>query len=150
MSELAGRSLAELLEGLGSKSPAPGGGAVAPIVAALGAALARMVVAYSEGRKSLADHAPLHAEALERLSALGELALELAAADEVAYGRLNALWKLPEDDPARRDGFADAVRGAIDVPSRAVDLALDRSHGQKVVALRKHPVLRQHLVHHFV
>jgi hypothetical protein len=70
MTAIEHMTLDELLERIGSKTPTPGGGAVASIVTALAASLARMVVAYSHGKKKLAAHEPLHAEALNRLSEL--------------------------------------------------------------------------------
>ena len=42
-------SLLNLLESLAAKQPTPGGGAVASLTAAIGAALAQMVVNYSLG-----------------------------------------------------------------------------------------------------
>ena len=118
-------TLDDALEAIGAKTPTPGGGAVASITAALGAALARMVVNYSLGKPKLAEHAELHAESLESLEAISKRALTLAAEDEAAYGRLNALWKLPEDDPQRRAGWADAVAGAIDAPRRVLALSVE-------------------------
>jgi formiminotetrahydrofolate cyclodeaminase len=122
---LDGMSIRELLDAVGAKTPTPGGGAVASITAALGAALAGMVVAYSTGRKKLAEHAALHAEASETLADVGRRALDLARADAEAYARLNALWKLDEADERRRREFPAAVRDAIDAPARVLRLARD-------------------------
>lgn len=111
-----------LLEAIGGKTPTPGGGAAAAITAALGAALARMVVEFSVGRKSLAAHDALHREAIEGLRDMANRCVELARQDAAAYGRLNALWKLPEDDPQRKQDWDAAVEGAIDVPRRIMDV----------------------------
>lgn len=113
---LGALTVAAAIDAVGAKTPTPGGGAVASVTGALSAALARMVVAYSVGKKKLAEHADLHGEALEQLGALARRALELADEDAAAYGRLNALWKLDEDDPARRAEWDDAVAGAIAAP----------------------------------
>tara|TARA_B100001121_G_C18182677_1_gene386404 strand:- start:126 stop:512 length:387 start_codon:yes stop_codon:yes gene_type:complete len=40
----------------------------------------------------------------------------MAQQDADAYGRLNELWKLKEDDPIRAEGWDQAVDGAIDAP----------------------------------
>jgi methenyltetrahydrofolate cyclohydrolase len=112
-------TLAGLLDAIAAKTPAPGGGAVAPIVAALGAALARMVLRYSQGRKALAEHDALHADSLAALDALSSRLLDLAADDAAAYGRLSALMKLAEDDPQRIAQWSDAVDAAVAAP-RAV------------------------------
>jgi len=111
------------LDSLGAKTPTPGGGAVAGLTAALGIALGRMVLSFSEGRKSLAEHAELHASARERLDAARGQALELADADAAAYARMNELWKLPEDDARRRAEMPAAVQAAIDVPRRVMTIA---------------------------
>src|SRR6476660_9818566 len=48
-------TVGELLERLGSSDPAPGGGAAAAIVGAVGAALVQMTANLSIGRPKLAD-----------------------------------------------------------------------------------------------
>ncbi|MCP3906271.1 MAG: cyclodeaminase/cyclohydrolase family protein [Planctomycetes bacterium] len=118
-------TVADLLSSIAAKAPTPGGGAVAALTAALGAALGRMVLAYSEGRKSLAEHADLHARVRPALETLQSRVVELAEADAVAYARLNELWRLDEDDPRRREEFQDAVRGAIAVPQEILGAGLE-------------------------
>ncbi|MBL9030801.1 MAG: cyclodeaminase/cyclohydrolase family protein [Phycisphaerae bacterium] len=93
----------ELLSRIASKTPAPGGGAVASAAAALSASLARMVVAYSIGKKSLAEHQPELARADAALARAGELLLTLSDEDAAAYAVMNELWRLPEGDPRRAD-----------------------------------------------
>ena len=56
MTSLSSLRFAELLDQIGAKTPAPGGGAVACASGALAASLAHMVVAYSLGKKWLAAH----------------------------------------------------------------------------------------------
>ncbi|MHC4947982.1 MAG: cyclodeaminase/cyclohydrolase family protein [Planctomycetota bacterium] len=104
------------LDALAAKRPVPGGGAVASLVAALGAALGRMVVAYSAGKPALAEHAALHAEAAADLEHLQRRAAELADADARAYDRLNRLMKLDRESAERRAAWEPAVRAAIDAP----------------------------------
>lgn len=110
------QSVREFLEAVAAKQPTPGGGAVASVVAALGAALGRMVVNYSIGKKSLAAHDAPHQDALKSLTHLGERAMRLAEDDAIAYGRLNALWKLDKADPKRVAEFGEAVEQAIAAP----------------------------------
>lgn len=114
----------EMLAAVGAKQPAPGGGAVASLTAALAAALGEMVVNYSRGKKRFAEHEALHAESLRTLTELRGAAIDLADADAEAYGRLNELWKLPPDDAARRAAMPEAARHAIDVPRRVVGACL--------------------------
>jgi formiminotetrahydrofolate cyclodeaminase len=110
----------ELLTAVAARTPAPGGGAVAPVVAALGAALGRMVVNYSLGKKTLAAHDALHRESLIALEQIAREVIELADEDARAYEKLNELQKLDPDDTRRREEWSDALQAAIDVPCRAL------------------------------
>lgn len=125
MTSLADLSLAAALEAIADRTPTPGGGAVAGATLGLAAATAAMVVNYSHGRKSLAEHESLHAAALTSLAETRTAALALAERDAEAYGALNALWKLPEDDPARQAGWTDAVAGAIAAPRALLEAAVE-------------------------
>lgn len=120
--QLGEYTISEFLNQLAAKSPTPGGGAVAAVTAATAASLAQMVVHYSLGKPSLAAHAPLHEASLAALQSLGAKALASADADAAAYSGLNALWKLPKDDPKRTAGWADAVAAAIAAPREVLRL----------------------------
>jgi len=80
-------SLEELLEAIAARTPAPGGGAVASCIGALGAALASMVVAYSIRHRKLADHQEELQVAARRLMSARTLLLSLADEDAAAYGQ---------------------------------------------------------------
>lgn len=121
-------SVAQFIESLGEKSPTPGGGAVASVTGALAAALAQMVVRYSQGKKKLAQHESLHETALNELTANAQRMLDLAQKDADAYGQLNALWKLDQDDSKRKRGWDDAVHGAIDAPRQVLETSLAILH----------------------
>lgn len=112
---LASRPLGEFLDQLAAKTPTPGGGAVASAVGALGAALGNMVLAYSIGKKSLAEHEPELTDAAAQLERARTVLLELAAEDEAAYGLVNELSRLPGDDP-RRAQLPGATLTAAQVP----------------------------------
>jgi len=117
-------SVDELLAEIGAKSPTPGGGAVASVVAALAAALGRMVVNYSVGKPSLAEHDALHQAALEALADHARSALRLAQADSEAYGRLHALGKLDHGHEQRKREWPGAVEAAIDAPRQVMSECL--------------------------
>lgn len=117
-------SVAQFIESLSAKSPTPGGGAAASVTGALAAALAQMVVRYSQGKKELAEHASLHEQALNELAADTKRMLDLAQEDAEAYGALNALWKLDQDDQKRQREWSDAVRSAIDAPRQVLETSL--------------------------
>ncbi|MCA9290551.1 MAG: cyclodeaminase/cyclohydrolase family protein [Phycisphaerales bacterium] len=122
---IATSTVDDFLETIDSAAPTPGGGAVAGVVGALAAALGGMVVHFTLGRKTYAAHATMHQRTGAALSEARRQALALADADAAAYGRLNVLWKLPEDDPQRRASWDGAVDAAIDVPLRLLGLGAD-------------------------
>lgn len=108
---------------LAAKSPAPGGGAVAALTAAQAGALLRMVVAYSRGKKAFAEFEE-EAGAIDASLALAvDGALAAARADAEAYAALNALSKLPPEDPGRIAGYPAALRASIAAPWLIVGLA---------------------------
>ena len=123
--ELADLTFRQLLDSVSAKTPAPGGGAVAAMTAATSAALAQMVLNYSLGKKSLADHQSANAAALERLASVRSRSLQLAEADAAAYARLNELWKLDRNDPRRLAEFPAAVDAAIGAPQAMLELSLE-------------------------
>lgn len=120
--------LDQLLDRLGSKSPVPGGGSVAGIANGLAAGLGGMVVAYSLGKKSLSEDQTMLEQTATQLSGLRTASLSQADDDAAAYGVLNALWKLDDRDPARVEGFAGAVQGAIRAPGTIMDTSLAILH----------------------
>ncbi len=119
----ADATLSDFAAKLADKVPSPGGGAVAAVTLAHGAALASMVLRYSLGRPALAAHETDNAAALAELDAMRATALSLADRDAAAYARLAALWKLPAGDAVREGHFPAALQEAIDAPQAIVDLA---------------------------
>lgn len=115
--------LATILQKVSAREPVPGGGAVAGMVTALGAALGGMVVAYSIGRKSLEDDQAMLAAAASELEELRDRASKQADDDARAYEQLNALWSLDKEDPLRKASFNDALLGAIDAPGSIMQTA---------------------------
>tara|TARA_B000000441_G_C21680778_1_gene313295 strand:+ start:408 stop:1016 length:609 start_codon:yes stop_codon:yes gene_type:complete len=115
-------SVDELLTALGDKTPTPGGGAVAPLVAGLATALGRMVLAYSVDKPSLSEHRDGNEDAMRRLHDLQQQAMQCAEDDAIAYAALNALMKLSKDDPQRAAEWTQAVEGAMDPPRRTLQL----------------------------
>jgi len=113
------------LEQLSAKAPAPGGGAAACMAGATAAALAQMVVAYSVGKKNLAEHEVHLQQASAMLSRARGLMLQLADEDAAAYALVNELQKLPEGDARRVAEFAGAAAAAVAVPRAALALSMD-------------------------
>jgi formiminotetrahydrofolate cyclodeaminase len=120
MADLSVLRFSELLDRIAAKTPSPGGGGVACASAALAAALAQMVVAYSLGRKSLAAHEDELKKANAALNASRAIFLRLADEDGEAYSVVNELMKLPESDPKRAAEYIPAVRAAIQIPMATI------------------------------
>lgn len=103
-----------------SGDPTPGGGSVVAVTGALAAALAEMVCNHTIGRPAYADAE----DALTRFRSQAETIrvhlLDLAAADEAAYGGFVAATSLPRTTEAekasRRAAMQDALVAAADVP----------------------------------
>jgi formiminotetrahydrofolate cyclodeaminase len=125
MPSLPSLPIADFLAQLGAKTPAPGGGAVASLTGALAASLARMVVAYSLNKKSLADHQPALERAATILARTSDLLLQLADEDAAAYALVNELSRLPESDPRRKAEWPAAVEASIGVPRAVLGAACD-------------------------
>lgn len=125
MTPLGSLTLVDYLRQVGSKTPAPGGGAVACATGATAAAIAKMVVEYSLGKKNLAEHQPALERAASALTRLSELFLLLADEDAAAYGLVNELSRLPESDPRRAAEYAGALEAALQAPRAALAAAID-------------------------
>ena len=115
-----GQTVSAFAAAVASPVPAPGGGSVAALVGALGAALAQMVAGLTVGRKK---YAAVDAE----MRALGLRAAELAhelhklvERDARAYEAVTTAYKLPKDTDAqarvRTDAIDRALVGAAQVP----------------------------------
>lgn len=116
---IGSQPVGELLDAIARKTPAPGGGAVASAAGALAASLAGMVLAYSKGKKDLAQHHEAHDALAELCATASQGLLELADADAIAYAEFNALQRLDEADPHRQAALPRAAQRCVDVPLAA-------------------------------
>jgi len=120
-------SISSFAARLAARTPTPGGGSAAGVVAALASALGEMVLAYSIDP----------AKPVEELVAVNAVLrtgrtrfLELADEDARSYDAVRAAKKFRKDhpnDPSAPANYVKAVRGAAEVPletaRRAVELA---------------------------
>jgi formiminotetrahydrofolate cyclodeaminase len=111
---LADATVAELLEQLAARTPAPGGGTGAALAGATAAALTEMSVAFALSRAAGDDEAI--AVALRRAGALRARLLELADADITSYEPVLEALALEPGDSRRRSQVEDALSGAAEVP----------------------------------
>ncbi len=120
----SGRSLLDLtvrefLEVLASSAPAPGGGAAAALVGAMGAALIEMTGNLTVGRPKFAD---VEQEAQRIVSAANETRhfFERAADEDArAFAGVSAAYKLPRERDAEKEARSAAVQTALGIAARA-------------------------------
>jgi formiminotetrahydrofolate cyclodeaminase len=122
---LTEKPLRTFLDELSGSAPAPGGGSVAALSGALGAALISMVGNLTIGKKKYADVQDEIAELLRESERLrGEFA-DLLEADVSAFTEVSQAMKMPrgtdEEKPARDRAMDRALKAATDVPMRVAE-----------------------------
>jgi len=107
-------SVAQLLDDLAARTPAPGGGAAAALTCAMAAALVEMATSFAsaQGLEAVRD----------RAHAIREQASGLAYADGRAYGVVLEALRMEKGDQ-RTACLDEAVSGAIAVPMQVLELA---------------------------
>jgi len=119
----ADMTMRAFLEDLGSRRPAPGGGAAGALAGALGAACAQMVHNFTQEPL----HIPDGTEA-----GLVERCLALADADAAAFGRVAEAYGLPRDTAEarayRQKAIQEALRAAAEVPLELAGTAVEILH----------------------
>ncbi|WP_300526544.1 cyclodeaminase/cyclohydrolase family protein [Aminiphilus sp.] len=122
--KLSEHTLRAFIHELASDSPAPGGGSVAALAAALGAALTAMVARLTVGKEKYRSAWEAMENVRAESDALQERLLELMEEDTEAFNAFMAAMKLPketdEEKAARAEAMQKATRGAIDVPLRTL------------------------------
>jgi formiminotetrahydrofolate cyclodeaminase len=110
---LADATVAELLEQLAARTPAPGGGTAAGLAGAVAAALTEMAAAFALTRNPSAGDI---AEIARRARELRARLLELADADISSYEPVLRARSLDRGDSRRRSAIEDALSSAAEVP----------------------------------
>jgi len=103
---LADRSVRELLEAVGARTPAPGGGTAAALGGALAAGLVEMAARFAPGSEDVASEA----------GALRERLLELGERELGAYEPVLETFRLDTGDPDREARLRAALSDAADSP----------------------------------
>jgi methenyltetrahydrofolate cyclohydrolase len=142
----ADSGLAAYLDEVAAGTPAPGGGSVAAVVAALAAALGEMVANLTLGRAKYADVEPSLRPARDRLTALRAALLESAAADEAAYQSYQDAASLPRTSDSektmRTDAMQRALIAATDVPLRVARSVYEVAEILQLIARDGNPHVR--------
>jgi glutamate formiminotransferase/formiminotetrahydrofolate cyclodeaminase len=128
--DIASRTIEGFLEALASDAPTPGGGAVAALSAAAGAALISMVCRLTIGREAYEEVEERMREYLGEADAARPAFLELGQRDEDAFEAVMAAFRLPKDDDRQKAersaaiqrAYEGAARVPLEVARRAVAL----------------------------
>lgn len=118
--------LGDFLDRLADRVPAPGGGAVAALHAALGAALLGMVARYTTGKR-YAEHQVTISRIITEVDELRGIALRLAEADADAFTAVTDAYALPkstdEEKAARSAAIGQALVNAAWPPAQVISVA---------------------------
>ena len=126
MSErLTDSQVTEFLDALASSAPAPGGGSVAALSGALGAALISMVCNLTLGKRKYADVQDDIAALVEQSESLRQALTDLLEADVQVYTGVSTAYKMPretdEEKSARSAAIQEALKKATLVPMRVAE-----------------------------
>ena len=117
---LIDKPVSQFLTELASSAPAPGGGSVAALSGALGAALVSMVCNLTVGKKKYADVEKDIQALLENSEGLRHKLADLLQADVQAYTAVSQAMKMPratdEEKAARAEVMQQALKKATEVP----------------------------------
>lgn len=126
---LIGLSTRAFVEKVASEAPAPGGGSVAALVGALGAALGTMVANLSSHKRGWDDRWEEFSNWAEKGQACADRLLRLVDEDTAAFEALLEAYGLPrsteEERSARSEAIARATRRAAEVPLDTMRAALE-------------------------
>ena len=123
------KTVASFLDEVASSSPAPGGGSVAALAGALGAALACMVCNLTIGKKKYAEVEEEMKKVLTEAETLRETFTRLISTDTLAFQKVVETYALPKDtDPQRAlraAAILEATKEATLVPLEVMKHCID-------------------------
>ena len=112
--------LRHFMDKLASRSPEPGGGSVAALTGALGAALVSMVANLTLGKEKYKDAQPQIEALLKESEELRGDLQDLIQKDTEAYGALSEVYKMPKNTDAEKAArtvkMQEALKKACQVP----------------------------------
>lgn len=117
----------EFVESVGARTSTPGGGSVAALLGALGAALGAMVGWLTYGRRKYEHLDDIMREHLPPLVELQEELLQAVDADTDAFGEYMEALRMPKDtdkqQKARQAAMQEGLKTATNVPLHTMELA---------------------------
>lgn len=135
---LVDKTVSDFLNELASNSPAPGGGSVAALSGALGAALTSMVCNLTVGKKKYLEVTEEISGVLKASEELRRIFIELIDKDTQAFNKVMDAYGLPKDTDAQKQVRHNAIEQATK-PAAIVPMEVIRACGRmleltKVVA----------------
>ena len=119
----------EFVETLASDAPSPGGGSAAALSGAIGAGLAAMVGALTQGRKKYAEFADFAKEVQEKENRLRTSLLDVMDRDTEAFDLVSAAFALPketeEQKAARSAAIQEGLKGCTETPMACMELCAE-------------------------
>ncbi len=112
------QSITAFLDALAGDSATPGGGGVAALNGAMGAALVSMVCRLTIGRKKYAEYDAEMRDILEKSEALRAKLTALMAADVAAFDGVMAAFGMPKDTDAEKSARRQAIQSALKEATR--------------------------------
>ena len=127
---IAGTPVEVYLEALASDAPTPGGGAVAALAGATGAALISMVCNLTIGRTGYEEAEERMRGVLDEAEASRKALLDLADQDAAAFGAVMAAFTMPKETDAEKAvrsqaiqaGYEAATTVPLEIAKRAAEL----------------------------
>lgn len=128
---------------LASKSPAPGGGSVAALVASLGTALTAMVAELTVGKEKYKDNWEDMDKVLSRAKDLQPRFLELMEKDTEAFNGFMAAIKMPknteEEKSTRSEAIQQATKRAVKVPFETMQRCVSMAELAEIACSKGNP-----------
>ena len=135
---LTKKTLTDFIDELASSSPAPGGGSVAALAGALGAALTSMVCNLTIGKKKYVQVEQELTAVLKKAESLRSTSMGLIDEDTAAFNEVMHAFGLPKgtepEQAARGEAIQRATKKATLVPLRVMQLSEETLSLTRVVA----------------
>ncbi|MFH1377735.1 MAG: cyclodeaminase/cyclohydrolase family protein [Planctomycetota bacterium] len=135
MPSFSDQTIQAFVESAASRAPAPGGGAINALVAALGAAAAEMAIRFSDGKDYDASRALL-SEAAHSFASIRSRCLELMDADADSFKAVADAYALPKSTSAEKTARRDAIQRALIEATRTPTALLDAADMLSLTAER--------------
>ena len=127
--KLTEMTLTQFSETLASEAPAPGGGSVAALNAAVGAALIHMVCALTVGKEKYAEYEDCVRGIMTTADTLTSCSLNIVDSDTDAYNEVTKVFSMPkntdEEKAARSTAMQNALKACTITPLSVMTCALE-------------------------